>query len=154
MNEEEKSYDRQYLPVESAAHYLGVTQRSLRDLEARGIVPGCRLGRSLRFDLNALDDHLRECRIQTLEEIKSGVQQVPLGYLGPLIPPEAAAAYLGLSSARALTQRVYRMQIPAYRISERIIRFRKCELDTCMLTSTDTFPNLEDSACLPNLGGR
>ncbi|MCP4607019.1 MAG: helix-turn-helix domain-containing protein [Proteobacteria bacterium] len=150
----EDNNENLFIGIECAAHYLGITPRSLRDFEMRGIIPACRLGRSVRFNLRVLDKYLIANRMTTLEELENGSSQVPPGPIGPLLPPNTAAEYLGLKSARSLIQRVYRMQIPAYRVSERTIRFRKCELDNCLLTGIVNNSTVDYSACLPELGRR
>ena len=154
MKDDAKYLENKYLNVKSAAYYLGVTPRALRDFELRGVIQCCRLGRSVRFNIAELDTYLFQNRIPTLVEIKDGGPQIPPGPIGPLISPDAAAEYLGLPSARSVMQRVNRMQLPAYKISDRVFRFRKCELDNCMLTNHINAANVEDSACLPELGRR
>ncbi len=142
-----------WLDVKSTAHYLALTERAVRDLEYRGILPGHRLGRSLKFSLQELDELLVKFRQPTLYELGSREVQIPPGPLGPLMSPEAAAEYLGLPSVAALIKRTQRLQIPAYRISERIIRYRAAELDQAFsenrLTPNTGSSILNGDACLP-----
>jgi excisionase family DNA binding protein len=140
--------------VKQVAYYLGMSERAVRDLEYRGVLPGHRLGRSLKFSLPELDRLLLERRQCTLDELGGCETDLPTGLLGPLMSPDVATEYLGLPSARALIQRVYRMQMSAYYISRRIIRFRKCELDDCMLTSWSNGVSVNSDACLPELERR
>ena len=138
----------------ATAEYLDMTERAVRDLERRGVLPGRRLGRSVRFNLRELDRLLLACREATLEEIQGGPQKAPSSPLGPLVAPQAAADHMGLPSVEALLKRVWRLQVPAYRLSDRILRFRTAELDRAVsgddsLTQNPGSPTLDPDACLP-----
>lgn len=51
---------RRWLSQQEAAAYLGVTDRTIRNLIARGVIEGHRLGtRTVRIDAHQLDDALR-----------------------------------------------------------------------------------------------
>jgi hypothetical protein len=144
-----------WLDVKQVAFYLSMTERAVRDLEYRGALLGHRLGRSLRFSQPKLDKMLALARQPTLYEMGSREIDVPPGPLGPLMTPEDAAEYLGLPSTEALQKRALRLQIPAYRISERIMRYRAVELDQAIanqqkpLTRYPVERNLKSGACLP-----
>ena len=143
-----------WLDVAATAAYLDMTERAARDLERRGVLPGHRLGRTVRFDLRELDRRLLACREATLEEIKAGPQKPPSSPLGPLLAPQAAADHMGLPSVEALYKRVWRLQVPVYRLSNRILRFRAVELDRALglddpLTGGPGGPILDRDACLP-----
>ena len=136
------------------AEYLAMKPRAVRDLERRGALPGHRLGRSLRFNQRELDRFLLARREATLEEIENRGKRPVGAPLGPLMPPEDAAEYLGLPSTEALYKRVWRLQVPAYRLSDRILRFRAAELDLAAglddpLTRDPGGPILDRDACLP-----
>jgi hypothetical protein len=140
--------------VAAAAAYLDMIERAVRDLERRGVLPGHRLGRTVRFDLRELDRRLLACREATLEEIKAGPQKPPSSPLGPLLAPQAAADHMDLPSVEALYKRVWRLQVPVYRLSNRILRFRAVELDRALglddpLTGGPGGPILDRDACLP-----
>lgn len=47
--------DTRYISPRSAAKMLGYTERSVRRLIAEGKLPACRLGRTLRLPLDALE---------------------------------------------------------------------------------------------------
>jgi excisionase family DNA binding protein len=144
-----------WLTVAAAAVYLAMTERAVRDLWYRGILPGHRMGGVIRFSQPELDNFLRVRRESTDEEVALGTQGISASpaLLGPFLNPEAAASYLGLPSDKALLQRVRRRQVPVYRISERILRFRPAELDALLtekrLTVCIEKPILENDACLP-----
>jgi len=118
-----------WLDTAQLAEYLAISVRGVRELERRGVLPGHRLGRSVRFSLPEIDGQLRNRRQPTLEEVAGAVVEIPAGPLGPLWTPERAAEHLGLPSAEALAQRARRRQVPVYRVSERILRYRRVELD-------------------------
>jgi len=145
-----------WLNISQIALYLSMTQRAVRDLEYRGILPGHRLGRSLKFSLPELDRQLAKVRQPTLCELGSREIQVPPGPIGPLMTPQETADYLGLPSLEALYKRTSRLQVPVYRISERILRYRAGELDQVfagqqkLLTRSPVNLILESDACLPD----
>ncbi|MCK9462516.1 MAG: helix-turn-helix domain-containing protein [Proteobacteria bacterium] len=105
----------------------------MRELERRGVLPGHRLGGSLRFSRVEIDALLLKSRQPTLDEIAEGarVDIVPVDGLGPLLDPENASSYLGLPSVDALNHRVRRGEVPTYRVG-RQLRFREAELDAAV----------------------
>lgn len=121
------------MSVNHVAEYLRLSERSVRDLEYRGALPGHRFGSSLRFSLDELDRLLACSRQTTLDELGSGEIDIPPGPLGPLMCPEEAAEYLGLPSVEALYKRTSRLQVPVYRIGNRILRYRAVELDQVLV---------------------
>jgi len=63
-----KQTDRRLTPRE-AAHYLGVTLRTLKELRQRRRIPFYRLGhRTLRFSRKDLDAYLRRVRVSAIGE--------------------------------------------------------------------------------------
>lgn len=47
---------RRYVPLSAGAEYLSCSERHIRDMIARGEIPGYRLGnKAIRVDLNDLD---------------------------------------------------------------------------------------------------
>ncbi len=52
-----------YLTLRDAAAYLSLTEGALRHRVERREVPFCRLGRSLRFDRQALDRLMRQSAV-------------------------------------------------------------------------------------------
>ncbi len=52
-----------YLTLRDAAAYLSLTEKALRHRVDRREVPFCRLGKSLRFDRQALDRLMRQSAI-------------------------------------------------------------------------------------------
>jgi len=67
--------------------------------------------------------------------------------------PENTAEYLGLPSIEALSKRVLRLQVPVYRISDRVFRYRAAELDQAFarkpLTVVGDRRSIGIDACLP-----
>ena len=118
-----------WLTVDQTGEYLDLASRSVRELEYRGVLPGRRLGSSLRFSVQELNQLLISCRQRTLAELRTGKVSIPPGPLGPLMNIRNTINYLGLSSDDALRKRVARLQIPVYRISQRIMLFRDVEID-------------------------
>ena len=49
------SHPQRLLALELAARYLGISQRTLRRHTDAGSIPVVRIGRSVRYDLHALD---------------------------------------------------------------------------------------------------
>jgi excisionase family DNA binding protein len=118
-----------WLDAAQLAEYLAIPVRGIRELERRGVLPGHRLGRSVRFGLREIDALLRRRRQPTLDELAVAAVEIPSGPIGPLWTPERAGEHLGLPSTEALAQRARRRQVPVYRVSERILRYRRIELD-------------------------
>ncbi len=52
-----------YLTLRDAAAYLSLTEKALRHRVDRREVPFCRLGKSLRFDRQALDRLMRQSAV-------------------------------------------------------------------------------------------
>ena len=60
---------RRWLSQQQAADYLGVTDRTIRNLISRGVVRGYRLGtRSVRIDARELDAALRPIPTSGLQD--------------------------------------------------------------------------------------
>ncbi len=55
--------EARYLTLRDAAAYLSLTEKALRHRVDRREVPFCRLGRSLRFDRQALDRLMRQSAV-------------------------------------------------------------------------------------------
>lgn len=139
-----------WLTVEQTATYLALSDRSVRELEYRHVLPGHRFGGSVRFSQPELDILLASRRQPTAVEFQNEVLFIPDGALGPLSTPEEMVEYLGLPSVKALIKRVVRLQLPAYRISTKIIRFRKAEVDQIM--SYDSGASLTSNTTMANQG--
>ena len=124
------------------AEYLALpSHRSVRELERRGILPGHRFGGSLRFSRSEIDRVLLRSRQDTVDESLGDKNRVSISLdtpLGPFLTPEDAAAYLGLPSTESVYMRVYRGQIPVYRIGDKILRYRAVDLDQVLLTNSLT----------------
>jgi excisionase family DNA binding protein len=58
-----------YLTLRDAATYLSLTEGALRHRVERREVPFCRLGRSLRFDRQALDRLMRQSTVDASTSI-------------------------------------------------------------------------------------
>lgn len=133
-----------WMTPEEAAKYLALsTERSLRDIARRRLLPAHRLGRTLRFSRPEVDAAMVANRQATIAEVRRGGAGAPAldePCLGPFLTPEQAAAYLKLSSAQAVNVRAYRGQIPVYRIGDRILRYRACELDAALLENDPRRP--------------
>ena len=142
-----------WLDVRGTAEYLAMRERAVRDLWRRGILPGHRFARNVRFGLRELDGFLLRNRQATLDEIAAGACEKRSGPIGPLVSPEQAAAYLGLASVDALIKRTERRQIPVYRVSTRLLRYRLAEFDFAIagnrLTARGGEPTMDFGACLP-----
>lgn len=143
-----------WLDVNQTAEYLAMKPRAVRELVSRGVLPSHRLGRSIRVNLRQLDRYLLNRRQATLDDVVEGKPAPTAFPLGPFLSAENAAEYLGLPSTQALNKRAQRMQVPFYRISERVKRFRLTELDLAFtdsppLTCTKPSPNFTGDACLP-----
>jgi len=148
-----------WLTVEQTATYLALSDRSVRELEYRHVLPGHRFGGSVRFSQPELDILLASRRQPTAVEFQGECLFIPDGALGPLSTPEEMVEYLGLPSVEALIKRVARLQLPAYRISAKIIRFRRSEVDQILsygsvesLTPINTMATQGADVCLP--GGK
>ncbi len=120
-----------WLTVAQMAEYLALTPSAVRDSEYRGVLPGHRLGNSLRFSRPEIDDLLLKSRLDGL--CGRDIASPPIG---PLINPAEAAAYLGLSR-KALEHRLRRGQIPAYKVGAQW-RFRAAELDLAVSGDTQS----------------
>lgn len=123
-----------WLTVAQLTEYLALpSEGAVRELERRRVLPGHRLGGSLRFSRPEIDALLLKSRQSTLNEIAEGarVDIVPVEGLGPLLDPENASSYLGLPSVDALNHRVRRGEVPTYRVG-RQLRFREAELDAAV----------------------
>ena len=125
-----------WLTAVQLARYLALSSEgAVRELERRGVIPGHRLGGSLRFSRVEIDALLLKSRQSTLNEIAESarVDIAPVDGLGPLLDPENAATYLGLPSVDALNHRVRRGEVPTYRVG-RQLRFREVELDAAVIS--------------------
>jgi len=151
-----------WLTAHQVAEYLGISSHgAVRELERRGVLPGHRLGGSLRFSLLKIDEMLIQSRRATVDEFLRGTASISVlnasNPLGPLMTPEEAAEYLGLPSSEAVNMRAYRGQLPVYKIGERINRFRAEELDAALfgndLTSNAIQPNLDSDVRLQEREG-
>ncbi len=144
-----KQHKGPWLTASQVAEYLALSShRAVRELERRGVLPGHRLGGSVRFSLPELDALLIRSRQATVDEMIE--EETPIVIprsepLGPLMTPEEAAEYLGLTTVEAVNMRAYRGQVPVYRIGERILRYHREELDAALLGKPLTSTEMQSS---------
>jgi excisionase family DNA binding protein len=62
-----KTVGKRLLNVEEAAHYLGLEVDTLYKKARLKELPSVKVGRALRFDVNALDRYIEKHTIKTIE---------------------------------------------------------------------------------------
>ena len=124
-----------WLNAETLGAYLGFSERAIRELEYRGKLPGRRVKRTLRFGQGEIDQWLLQNRIPANCEIVEDMP-LPVSPVGPLVNLASAAGYLSITT-KALEHRIYRKQVPYYRIGKQY-RFSLRELDAILVEQSLT----------------